>query len=273
MLLTFRALLWSGRMPRSFVALILVIVALASMPVSGADAAAFPRMPAECVASDYRSNGAEVRAALCRPSYRRRVPVAIVLHGCGGFDTFDHRLAVDLPRAGIATLYIDYFDPTPPPGRKGWCNGGGERGSARDVFAVWQREVVDAAAHLREVRGVDASRVALVGWSLGGGVAVATTLADRGRFRALVGFSTGFFGASADFAGMPPTLLLSGGSHDAIPPAATEDLYRALRAAGDSASLYDYGHGVHAWPGAQGTAGIAVAERFLRHALASPSRR
>jgi carboxymethylenebutenolidase len=195
-----------------------------------------------------------------------------VLHGCGGFDTFDHRLAVELPTAGIATMYIDYFDPTPPPGRKGWCNGG-ESASGKDVFAVWQREVVDAAAHLRAVRGVDASRVALVGWSLGGGVAVATALTDKTRFRALVGFSTGFFGGSADFAGMPPTLLLSAGSHDAIPLAATQDLYRALRAAGDKASLYDYGNGVHAWPGAQGSTGIAVAERFLRHALASPSRK
>ena len=28
-----------------------------------------------------------VRAALCLPAGQRRVPVAIVLHGCGGFDT------------------------------------------------------------------------------------------------------------------------------------------------------------------------------------------
>jgi dienelactone hydrolase len=260
-------------MLRSFVALILVAVVLASVGVAGVGAAPFPRMPPQCVASDFRSGGAEVRAALCRPGASTSAPAAIVLHGCGGFDTFDHRVAVGLPAAGIATLYVDYFDPTPPPGRKGWCDGGGKRGSGEDVFAVWQREVVAAAAHLRAVRGVDASRVALVGWSLGGGVAVGTALADKGRFQALVGFSTGFFGAPGDLSGMPPTLLLSGGRHDAIPLAATRDLYRALQAAGDKVSLYDYGNGVHAWPGAQGTAGIAVAERFLRHVLASPARR
>jgi dienelactone hydrolase len=259
-------------MPRSFAALALVAPLLAAFFVTGASGGAFPRMPAQCTRSDFRSDGTQVRAALCRPR-EPAAPVAIVLHGCGGFDTFDHRLAVDLPAAGIATLYVDYFDPTPPPGHKGWCNGGGEGGSGQDVFAVWQREVLDAAAHLRAVHGVDASRVALVGWSLGGGVAVATTLADRARFRALVGFSTGFFGAPGDLSGMPPTLLLSGGPRDAIPLAATEELYRALRAAGDEVSLFDYGNGVHSWPGAQGTAGIAVAQRFLRHVLTSPGRK
>jgi dienelactone hydrolase len=260
-------------MLRSSVALILVGLVLASVRIAAADAARFPRMPPECVPSNYRSGGVEVRAALCRPPERTPAPVAVVLHGCGGFDTFDHRLAVELPTAGIATLYLDYFDATPPPGRKGWCDGGGESGSRRNVFAVWQREVVDAAAHLRAVRGIDASRVALVGWSLGGAVAVATAVADKRRFRALVGFSTGFFGGSGGFAGMPPTLLLSAGAHDAIPLAATSDLYRAFQAAGDKVSLYDYGNGVHAWPGAQGTAGIRVAERFLRRVLVSPSTR
>jgi dienelactone hydrolase len=262
-----------GSMPRSSVAFILVGLALASARVAGADAARFPRMPSECAPSNFRSGGAEVRAALCRPREVAAAPVAIVLHGCGGFDTFDHRLAVELPAAGIATYYIDYFDPTPPPGRKGWCNGGGESRSGQNVFAVWQREVIDAAAHLRAVRGIDASRVALVGWSLGGGVAVGTALADKGRFQALVGFSTGFFGGPGDLSGMPPALLLSGGRHDAIPLAATRDLYQAFEAGGDKVSLYDYGNGVHSWPGAQGTAGIAVAERFLRRVLAPPPRR
>jgi dienelactone hydrolase len=198
------------------------------------------------------------------PTGQGAAPVAIVLHGCGGFDTFDHRLATELPRAGIATLYVDYFDPTLPPGRKGWCNGAG---SARDAFGIWQREIVDAAGHLKSAARVDASRVALVGWSLGGGVAVAAAFANRGLFKALVGFSTGFFARSGDLAGMPPTLLLSGGPRDAIPLSATQALYHALRSAGVSASLYDYGDGVHNWPGAQGSAGIRVAEKFLRRTL------
>src|ERR1700761_9490863 len=117
-----------------------VLVAFAA---SAASAHPFPHLPSECSRSDFRSGGAVVRAALCTPASSRPAPTAIVLHGCGGFDTLDHRLAVHLPHAGVATFYVDYFDPTPPPGDKGFCNGG-----SRGAFAVWQRELVDAVAHL-----------------------------------------------------------------------------------------------------------------------------
>jgi dienelactone hydrolase len=225
----------------------------------------FPALPGSCARSDYASGGARVRAALCLPAGRGRVPAAIVLHGCGGFDTFDHRLAVELPAAGVATLYVDYFGPTPPPGRRGFCNGGG--GSGRDVFAVWRQEVIAAAAHLHALPRIDASRLAVVGWSLGGGLAVSTALADPGLFRAVVGFSTGLYGEPASLAKLPPTLLLSGGPRDAIPLSATRALARALRASGTRVTLYDYGHGVHRWPRAQGSAGIREAEGFLRATL------
>lgn len=247
-----------------------LLVAFSAFAAGAAAAGAhpFPRMPSNCRRSDYSSAGAVVRAALCLPPGRTPAPVAIVLHGCGGFDTFDHRLAVELPRAGIATLYVDYFEPTPPTGTKGYCSGGG-RGSFQDVFSVWQREVIDAVFHLRHVPGVKPNRVALVGWSLGGGLALSVARERPDLFRALVGFSTGLFGGgqSASFRSMPPALVLSGGPADAIPLDMSEALVRALRDAGDRASLYDYGHGVHRWPGAQGTAGIAAAARFLRGTL------
>jgi dienelactone hydrolase len=63
-------------------------------------------MPAECTRADFRSGGKSVRAALCRPAKTDRAPAVVVLHGRGGFDTLDHRIAVDLPKAGIATLYV-----------------------------------------------------------------------------------------------------------------------------------------------------------------------
>jgi hypothetical protein len=49
-----------------------------------------------------------------------------------------------------------------------------------------------------------------------------------------------------------------------VPEACTARVARPAKV-----KLYDYGHGVHTWPGAQGTAGIAVAERFLRRVLAT----
>jgi fermentation-respiration switch protein FrsA (DUF1100 family) len=66
---------------------------------------------------------------------------------------------------------------------------------------------------------------------------------------------------------MPPLLLLSGGTTDAVPLSWTLALYHAALSAGTKASLFVYPHGSHSWPRRQGTIGIARAARFLRAAL------
>src|SRR5207244_1782905 len=105
----------------------------------------------------------------------------------------------------------DYFGPTPPPGRHGFCGGGGARD---DPFPVWLRVVQDAAWHLRSARGVSPRRVAVVGWSLGGGLAVAAAAVGV-RFGAIAAFSTaGFPEVVARVKRFPPTILRSGGSTD-----------------------------------------------------------
>jgi dienelactone hydrolase len=77
-------------------------------------------VPARSVAAPlvaFIAAGTSIRAELFRATTDSAAGRAIVvLHGCGGFDTFDHRLADTLPREGISTLYVDYFAPTPPPG-------------------------------------------------------------------------------------------------------------------------------------------------------------
>jgi dienelactone hydrolase len=187
----------------------------------------------------------------------------VVLHGCGGFSTFDHRIVVSLPRFGISTLDVDYFQPTPPPGRHGFCNA---LGKASGVFATWIAETRDAA---RSLRALGYRHVGVVGWSLGGGIAVAGAAGPRSArpFEAVAGFSTGAFRA-ASFAGdLPPTILLSGGRTDAIPLADTLPLYHALQQAHVPTALYVYRNGSHDWPGRQGTLGIAHAAAFLCHYL------
>jgi dienelactone hydrolase len=111
--------------------------------------------------------------------------------------------------------------------------------------------------------------VGVVGWSLGGGLAVQAALAAHATkpFAALVGFSTGAFGATSVASELPPTMLLSGGRNDAIPLQETLPLYDALKAAHVPATLFVYPHGSHNWPGKQGTEGIAHAAAFLRRYL------
>jgi dienelactone hydrolase len=239
------------------------VVALGLASAAGAHAGGFPRFGAGCSRADFASAGATIRAELCRTRASGGRAV-VVLHGCGGFSTFDHRLAADLARYGISTLDVDYFGPTPPPGAKGFCEGG-DRGGA-DPFPTWLRVVTDAAAALRRTKGVAPHGVGVVGWSLGGAVALGAAAGAQGLrpFDALAGFSTGGFGRElARASQLPPTILLSGGATDAVPLADTLPLYRALRAAHVPTSLFVYPRGSHDWPGRQGTLGIRRAAAFL----------
>jgi dienelactone hydrolase len=225
----------------------------------------FPRFGAGCSRDDFTVSGSTVRAELCRAAGAHGRAV-VVLHGCGGFSTFDHRLAAELPRYGVSTLDVDYFGLTPPPNHKGFCDA---RGGGGDPFPTWVRIAVAAAAKLRATAGVDPRGVGVVGWSLGGGVALAAAAAPPGRrpFDAFAGFSTGSFLDPAAVADLPPTILLSGGRTDAIPLGDTLPLYDELRADHVPADLYVYPHGSHQWPGEQGTLGIRHAAEFLRRYL------
>ena len=246
---------------RILVATALAVICGAVITSANASTAGFPRFGRGCSRDDFSSGGAVVRAELCRTS-RQTGAAVVVLHGCGGFSTFDHRLVATLPSYGIATFDVDYFGLTPPQGTKGFCGGGG-RAAGGDPFPTWVRIAIDAGTKLRTTAGV--RHVGIVGWSLGGGVAVQAALGPRSSspFQALAGFSTGSFGAESVAAQLPPTILLSGGRSDAIPLEETLPLYDALRGAHVPSQLYVYPHGSHNWPGRQGTLGIAHAARFL----------
>ena len=231
-----------------------LVVALAT----AGTATSFPRFGPACARADFRSSGVPVRAERCGPSSGERA--VIVLHGCGGFDTFDHRLTTTLPDYGISTLDVDYFGPTPPPGTKGFCNAF-PRGT--DIFATWEQIAVDAAASLRG----HFKHVGAVGWSLGAGVAIAAA-EDRRAFAALAAFSAFGFGPTLGRASLlPPSIFLDGGTHDIVPPSNARALYAAARSAHVPTALYVYGNGTHGWPGAQGAAGIRRAAAFLRRYL------
>jgi dienelactone hydrolase len=228
------------------------------LPATGhASPRSFPRFGRGCVRADFASEGTHVRAERCGAA---RGSAVVVLHGCGGFGTFDHQLAADLPANGIATLYVDYFAPTPPPGRRGFCN---VWSRPQQLFAAWERVAADAAAVLRHRY----AHVGAVGWSLGAGVALATA-EDRHSFDAVAAFSALAHPETvARAAALPPSIFLDGGSHDIVPPENARTLYAAARAGGVPAALYVFPNGTHEWPGAQGRAGRARAVAFLRRYL------
>jgi dienelactone hydrolase len=242
---------------------LVLAVAGAAILASPAAGGGFPRFGSGCARDDFASGGVTVRAEFCRARHENGAAV-VVLHGCGGFSTFDHRIVTTLPRYAISTLDVDYLGSTPPPGTKGFCNAYSRVG---DAFSTWVAVTRDAARALRRAPGV--RRVGVVGWSLGGAVALQAAAGPPASrpFAAVAGFSTGSFGASVLAPELPPTILLPGGRTDAIPLAETLPLYRALRAARVPTELYVYPHGSHNWPGRQGTLGIARAAAFLHRYL------
>jgi dienelactone hydrolase len=184
-----------------------------------------------------------------------------VLHGCGGFGTFDHTLAADLPAFRLATLYIDYFAPTPPPGRRGFCD---VWTRPAQLFSRWE-QVTAAAA--RTLRHDGYTHVGAVGWSLGAGVALATAEDDH-AFDAVAAFSAIAHPATLEqVASLPPTIFLDGGPRDIVPPANARALYAAARRAHVPAALFVYPNGTHEWAGRQGVIGRARAAAFLRRHL------
>jgi dienelactone hydrolase len=219
----------------------------------------FPSFGAGCSRADFQSAGTLIRAERCGPARGPRA--VIVLHGCGGFGTFDHHLVTGLPRYGIATLDVDYFAPTPPPGRRGFCSG---FAGGADPFPLWQQVAVDAARALH----ARYAHVGAAGWSLGAGVALATA-EDRRPFAAVAAFSAlAAPPVLAGAGGLPPTIFLDGGPRDIVRPANARALYAAAHGAHVPAALYVYPDGTHQWAGRQGHAGIARAAAFLRRYLA-----
>lgn len=224
----------------------------------------FPTIAPYCHRADFAIGRHSLRAALCLQSGPTSVPAVVVLHGCGGFGGIDQILARDLPLHGIATYYVDYFGLTPPPTARGFC---GARVNFEQTFRTWQRVIVDATNALKRMPGVD-GRVGVIGWSLGGGLALMTgeygagaTPARHSPFRAVVALSA--FDVGRRVAALPPTLLLSGGSGDAVPVFDARDLYRKLVRAHVPAELRIYPHGTHQWKGAQQVAAERWIDAFL----------
>jgi dienelactone hydrolase len=250
--------------------LVAIVAAVAAVVASPAEA--FPKLGQGCVRADYTSGGRPVPAELCRPAHAEgATPAVLVLHGCGGFGSLDGSLVHALPRAGIATLYVDYFAQTPPAGHRGYCGAGGD---APNVFTTWHREVIDGAAALRRTRGIDPHRVGVVGWSLGGGVALdaAASPAEPGHaprpFDAMVIYSSYAEGPVLTQARrLPPTMLLSAGTTDAVPMSGAIALHRALEEAHVPTRLHIWPHGKHSWPGPQGAQGLRWTTRFLHRYL------
>jgi dienelactone hydrolase len=184
---------------------------------------------------------------LARPSGPGRFPGVVILHGCNGFTSSQAETADRLRIWGYVALAIDSLSPR---GMSTACSTG-----LAQVFDA------QAALHyLSRQEFVDPSRVAVLGYSMGGGAALRLAQNDgvrsefEERFRAAIAYYPGCDAESAPMA--IPTMVLIGAADDWTPAEACRVLQERMRHAATPIDLTVYPGVYHAFTASQAKPGF-----------------
>jgi len=169
-------------------------------------------------------------------------PAVIALHGSGGIrEGWAEQPASLLASQGFAVFVLHYFERTGTV----WASDG----TIRQHFPVWMKTVSDAITHVAADPQVDGRRVALLGFSLGGYLAVSVATQDR-RVKAVVEYFGGLpEELSRDLVAMPPVLILHGDRDSVVPVAEAHQLASRLKTAGTEHDVKIYPHAGHGFGG------------------------
>ena len=180
-------------------------------------------------------------AAAARP-----VPVVLIAHAWGGVGDFERARARDLAELGYAGFCADLY-------------GKGVRGSGPEENAKLMRPFLDDRSFLQgrlqlavdvagRQDGVDASRMAAIGYCFGG-LCVLDLARIRSRVQGVVSFH-GLFHPPGNTAGNPidaKVLALHGWDDPLVPPEQVVALAAELTEAGADWQIHGYGHTAHAF--------------------------
>ena len=155
----------------------------------------------------FESRGRPVQAHLYTPRGEPNGSGVVLLHGARGLSadaaTFDPH-AIQLASRGYYVLVPNYYDAEP----------GRARRTARDM-RLWRGAAADGASFLGGRPGMDAERVALWGYSLGGFLAGETAMESDG-VAAAVSVASGLDVGEAGRAGRTVPLLLIHARRDPV---------------------------------------------------------
>jgi dienelactone hydrolase len=172
----------------------------------------------------------------------KKAPAVIALHGCGGLYSRDkdlnprHRAMAELlQQEGYHALFPDSFSPR---GKESLCS---EKIGTRDLTSAnRRRDVLGALNWVVKRPEVDASRIALLGWSHGGTTVLSANnrnssevAAHAVKLRAAIAFYPGcsaYLKTRDGYRPNAPLLLMIGEKDDWTPPKACVALHEKVRA-------------------------------------------
>jgi len=212
----------------------------------------------------FQSGGKSIRVDAYLPETPpSTMPAVVALHGAGGNVAGMERYASALAAEGFAVYVLHYFD------RTGTVSA--DKPAIFRNFPVWMKTLWDAISFVETQPQVDRSRIALLGFSLGAYLSLATSAIDP-RVRVVVEF----------FGGMPkemnlfmrrlcPVLILHGEADATVPVAEAYHLQKLLEKKGIPYEMKIYpgeGHGFESeiWR----DAGLRSLQ-FLKKYLADPA--
>jgi carboxymethylenebutenolidase len=181
----------------------------------------------------YESGGKQIPVDTFAPAGGGAHPAVIVLHGSGGmWNPMYMQYAEQFSRLGYAVYVFHYFERT---GTQ-WA----DDATIEKHFVEWMETIRSGMEMVARQPGIDGSRMAIIGFSLGAflGLAVA---AREPRIRAVVDF---FGGMPEELRNkctrMPPVLILHGDADERVPLRWATELEELLKRCGTEYDIKVY---------------------------------
>jgi len=181
------------------------------MSLLGSLASFFSQPQVEKSTDTFDSGGKTIRIERFAPVGEQRYPSVIALYGSTGLEeSFSERPARLLAAQGYAVFLLHYFD------RTGTTDQPSPK-EMHDLFPDWMATISDAISYTSELPLVVKGETALIGFSLGGYLALAMGATDS-RVKAIIEFCGGLpEELLAKGPKLPPTLILHGEDDQSVP--------------------------------------------------------
>jgi carboxymethylenebutenolidase len=206
----------------------------------------------------FESRGKDIGIDLVLPAVGGVRPAVLVLHGSGGISNLPEEIG-ELANRGYITLIPHYFEST----GTSWA----DLDSIRRHGLTWGQTLLDAVAFARRLPNVDPESIGLLGFSLGGYLAIAVAAHDR-RIKCV---AECFGGVPEKFLPsieqLPPTLILHGEDDKIVPVRHALELKQLCEKKGFHFEIELYPGAGHNFSGAFMRAAMARAMVFLNQRL------